>query len=145
MFQNSWHRWQNELQKNNRCQRSIWLGDICFHWNHQFDGFGQILSLPMEWCFCFLGLSECFVKMFFLCGVDHIDTSSYHVTKHILVGTWMGLVQCNRSKEPISMVFLWGKNIVVHSFSLVNRTVYLAKLYYFHQPAFPGNKAIWRS
>ena len=36
--------------------------------------------------FCFLGLSECFV-FFFLCGVDHIDTSSYHVTKHILVGT----------------------------------------------------------
>ena len=54
----------------------------------------------------------------------YIDASSYHVTKHILVGTWMGLVQCNRSKEPIRMVFLRGKNIVVHSFACEQNSLF---------------------
>lgn len=58
MFENSWHRVTKRASKKNRRQRSIWLGDICFHWNHQFDGFGQIISLRMEdgvvfWCFVF--------------------------------------------------------------------------------------------
>ena len=148
MFENSWHRVTKRASKKNRRQRSIWLGDICFHWNHQFDGFGQIISLRMEdgvvfWCFvfwvflnalCFFSLwSWSYWYIFLSCNKTHFgwDMNGIGAVQRQQRANPYGLLAREKYSGPFFR--LWTEQSIWPSYTN------------FTKPAFPENKAIWRS